>query len=75
MAFLTGLLVTAWNEDASLEKDMTERDLEILQKLADVLKLSSKRSDIVSRVSDNMNGELGNLSHFLDTVAERRPKS
>ena len=66
--------MTAWNDDAALEKDMTERDLEILQKLADVLKLSSKRSDIVSRVSDNMNGELSNLSNFLDTVAERRPK-
>lgn len=73
-SLLTGLLVTAWGQDSALEKQMTERDLEILQKLADVLKLSSVRSNIVSGVSEGMNAELTSLSDFLDVVAERRPQ-
>lgn len=70
----TGLLVTAWKEDSILEQEMTERDLDVLQKLADVLKISSKRSDVVEHVSTDMNSELESLSAFLDSIAERRPK-
>ncbi|XP_067938936.1 coiled-coil domain-containing protein 175-like [Watersipora subatra] len=74
-AFLKSLLVTAWKEDSILEQEMTERDLDVLQKLADVLKISSKRSDVVEHVSTDMNSELESLSAFLDSIAERRPKA
>lgn len=66
--------MTAWEEDSDLEKKFTERDLAILNKLADVLKIASKRTEVVSHVSDTLDHELIDLSTFLDSAAERRPK-
>lgn len=75
VGIVTALLTTAWTNDTAMEQQMTQRDLDILQKLADVLELSAKRSVVVEHVSEDMNSELSNLSSFLDTVADRRPKS
>ena len=66
--------MAAWNDDTAREEEMTQRDLLILEKLADVLEISSKRSGVVEHVSEDMNTELNSLSTFLDTVADRRPK-
>lgn len=57
-----------------MEKEFTERDMEILRKLADILKVSDRRTEVVSHVSEGLEVELQGLSNFLDTVASRRPK-
>lgn len=73
-AFLKNLLLVAWSEDSDMDKVCTERDLLILNQLAEVLNVSYKRTGVVTHVEEGLNVELDQLSSFLDSVAERRPK-
>ncbi|XP_033734693.1 coiled-coil domain-containing protein 175-like isoform X1 [Pecten maximus] len=67
-------LTESWQSDRDMEERYTERDQLIVDDLGKLMHKTEKRSEKISEISDNLEGELAVLAGFLENLATRRPR-
>ncbi|XP_021379654.1 coiled-coil domain-containing protein 175-like isoform X2 [Mizuhopecten yessoensis] len=74
LAEAKGCLTDSWKSDRNMEERYTERDQIIVDDLGKLMHKTEKRSEKISEISDNLEGELMMLAGFLENLATRRPR-
>ncbi|XP_069116379.1 coiled-coil domain-containing protein 175-like isoform X2 [Argopecten irradians] len=67
-------LIESWQSDRDMEERYTERDQLIVDDLGKLMHKTEKRSEKITEISDNLEGELAMLAGFLENLATRRPR-
>ncbi len=67
--FHIGILKSGWNDDQRIEQRAAQKDLEYIDHLTDLLKITEKRKAKVGSVVHRLIGELQQLKYYLEGMS------
>ncbi|CAF1366225.1 unnamed protein product, partial [Didymodactylos carnosus] len=71
---LLGKLEDGWVSDRKLENAFAQKDLEYIEHLTNLLKLTEKRKDKIGTVVHRLVGELQHLKYYLEGMSSPEPR-